>query len=55
VCITNQFFNNTATTHADLNNVELLRQTHLAELLQEFPVTMLDVEKLLYTQWDQPR
>jgi len=53
LCITNQFFNNTATTHADLNNVELLRQTHLSELLKEFPVTMLDVEKLLYAEWNQ--
>jgi HJR/Mrr/RecB family endonuclease len=52
VCVTNQFFNNTATTHAGLNNVELLNQTHLAEFLQKFPVTILDVEKLLFAEWE---
>ena len=51
VCITNQFFNNTAVTHAALNNVELLSQTHLDELLRQFPVSMLDVEKLLFAEW----
>jgi hypothetical protein len=54
VCITNQFFNNTAMTHAGLNNVELLDQNHLAELLKKFPVTMLNVEKLLFAEWASP-
>jgi hypothetical protein len=52
VCITNQFFNSTAMTHAGLNNVELLNQTHLAEFLQQFPITMLNVEKLLFAEWE---
>ena len=52
VCITNQFFNNTAMTHARLNDVELLSQPHLAELLQKFPVSILDVEKLLFAEWE---
>jgi superfamily II DNA or RNA helicase len=51
VCITNRFFNTTAHRHAELNNVELLDQTHLTRLLEEFPVTMLDVEQLLYAEW----
>jgi len=51
ICITNQFFNGTAKTHADLNSVKLLSQTQLAELLKEFPVTMLDVEKLVFAEW----
>lgn len=52
LCITNQFFNSTAKTHADLNNVELLSQTNLAKILEEFPVTLLDVERLLYAEWE---
>ena len=52
-CITNQFFNSTAQKHAELNNVELLGQTHLARILEEFPVTMLDVERLRYTEWER--
>jgi hypothetical protein len=51
VCITNQFFNSTAQKHAELNNVELLGQTQLAGILEEFPVTMLDVDKLRYAEW----
>jgi hypothetical protein len=51
VCVTNQFFNNTAKTHAELNNVELLNQTNLAELLRQFPVTILDVERLVFAEW----
>ena len=54
VCITNQFFNSTAKTHAELNNVELLGQTDLAALLEQFPVTMLDVERLRYAEWGRP-
>ena len=52
-CITNQFFNSTAQKHAELNNVELLGQTHLARILEEFPVTMLDVERLRYAEWER--
>ena len=51
ICITNQCFNGTAKTHADLNSVKLLDQTQLAQLLKEFPVTMLDVEKLVFAEW----
>jgi HJR/Mrr/RecB family endonuclease len=51
VCITNRFFNSTARRHAELNNVELLGQTQLASLLEQFPVTMLDVERLRLADW----
>ena len=36
------------------NSFELLGQTHLANLLQKFPVTMLEVEKLRYAEWERP-
>jgi SNF2-related domain/Restriction endonuclease/Helicase conserved C-terminal domain len=51
ICITNRFFNSTAETHADLNGVELLDQGHLGKILVETPVSMLDVEKLIYAEW----
>jgi superfamily II DNA or RNA helicase len=54
VCVTNRFFNSTAEKHAELNNVELLGQVHLAKMLEEFPITMLDIEKLLYAEWERP-
>jgi HJR/Mrr/RecB family endonuclease len=51
VCITNQFFNRQAHENAGLNAVELLDQTHLAKLLEEHEVTMLEVERMLYAEW----
>jgi hypothetical protein len=51
-CVTNQHFNGTAVVHARLNNVELYDQEKLAELLAQHPLTMLDVERLVYTDWD---
>ncbi|MBZ4194792.1 MAG: restriction endonuclease, partial [Candidatus Contendobacter sp.] len=54
VCITNQFFNNTAQRHAENNGVELYDQHQLAQLLQDYPVRLLNIERFLYTQWDQP-
>ncbi|MES2978374.1 MAG: restriction endonuclease [Pseudomonadota bacterium] len=54
VCITNQFFNRHAHENAALNSVELLDQTHLAGLLESHPVTMLEVEKMLYSEWQEP-
>lgn len=53
VGLTNQFFNGGAHEKASLNAVELLDQSHLAKLLAEHRVTMLDVERLLYTEWAQ--
>ena len=52
VCVTNQFFNGQAQENAKLNNVQLVDQHLLGELLQQNPTTMLEVEQLLYTQWD---
>ncbi|MGZ8340264.1 MAG: SNF2-related protein [Telluria sp.] len=51
VCITNQFFNHQAHENAVLNGVELLDQTHLAELLTMHAVSMLEVERMLFTDW----
>lgn len=53
VCFTNQFFNRQAHENAELNSVELLDQNNLEELLQRYPVTMLEVEKMLYSDWQQ--
>lgn len=53
VGLTNQFFNSGAHEKASLNAVELLDQSHLARLLTEYRVTMLDVERLLYNDWSQ--
>jgi len=52
VGLTNQFFNSGAHEKASLNAVELLDQSHLTKLLAENRVTMLDVERLLYDNWD---
>jgi len=51
-CVTNQGFNDTAMMHAELNGVELYSQERLAKLLREHPVTMADVERLLYREWE---
>jgi hypothetical protein len=51
VCITNQFFNGHATENASLNAVQLLDQEDLARLLDIYPVTMLDVERMLHSEW----
>ena len=53
VCFTNQFFNRQAHEHAGLNSVELLDQNSLKELLESYPVTMLEVERMLYSEWRQ--
>lgn len=51
ICITNQFFNRQAQENATLNAVELLDQTHLAQMLDLHEVTMLEVERMLYAEW----
>jgi Restriction endonuclease len=52
VCITNQAFNPTAHMHAAKNEVVLLDQQKLITLLQDYPVTMTEVEQLLYPKWE---
>jgi superfamily II DNA or RNA helicase len=51
VGVTNQFFNAQAHEQAELNDVELVDQHGLADLLHRYPVTMTDLERLLYTKW----
>lgn len=51
VCITNQFFNQQAIENAVLNDVELLDQSNLSALLEKHEVTMLEVERMLYAEW----
>jgi Holliday junction resolvase len=52
VCLTNQFFNKQAHENAILNSVELLDQGHLRSLLDRHPIMMLEIEKMLYTDWN---
>jgi len=51
--LTNQFFNFQAVENAELNGVTLLDQVALAALLEKYPVSMLEVERALYTDWSQ--
>jgi HJR/Mrr/RecB family endonuclease len=51
VGLTNQFFNRQAHEQAELNDVELVDQTKLVQLLRRHPVTMMDLERLLYSDW----
>lgn len=51
VGLTNQFFNAKAQEQAGLNQVTLLDQTNLAKLLVKYPVTMLELERILFTEW----
>lgn len=53
VGVTNQFFNTQAVEQAELNGVELVDQRRLGELLEQYSVTMMDLERLLYTEWSQ--
>lgn len=52
VGLTNQFFNAQAHEQAELNDVLLVDQTLLNEMLAKYPVTMLQIERLLYTDWE---
>lgn len=51
--LTNQYFNANAKAQeqADLNQVTLLDQTKLSESLVKYPVTMLELERILFTEW----
>lgn len=52
VCTTSQAFNPTAQMHAAKNDVVLVDQQKLIALLRDYPVTMTEVERLLYPTWD---
>jgi hypothetical protein len=49
----NQFFNAGAHERASRNRVELLDQNHLGQLLSEHTVTLLELERILYSDWAQ--
>ncbi|HDR9319807.1 TPA: hypothetical protein QDB16_006429 [Burkholderia vietnamiensis] len=51
VCVTNQFFNAQAQENAHLNSVALFDQKHLGDLLQAHETTMLEVERMLFAEW----
>ncbi|MBY4596397.1 SNF2-related protein [Ottowia caeni] len=51
VGLTSQSFNLQAHDNARLNDVMLLERPNLADMLNEHHVTMLDVERILYTDW----
>jgi hypothetical protein len=52
VGVTNQFFNSQAQSQAELNSVELIDQHRLGELLEQYSVTLMDIERLLYADWE---
>ncbi|MDX1252065.1 MAG: restriction endonuclease [Gammaproteobacteria bacterium] len=47
VAVTNQFFNDNARFHADLNKVRLVDQTNLAKLLDAYCVVRSEIEAML--------
>lgn len=51
VCVTNQFFGAQAHASARLSGVLLIEQPQLFAMLDETPVTLFDVEKILFTEW----
>lgn len=52
VCLTNQFFNSQAHQNATLNGVRLVEQSGLGELLGALPVSMIEVEQVLFADWE---
>lgn len=52
VGVTNQFFNAQAHEQAELNGVELIDQTTLGELLGRHHVSMTELERILYDEWE---
>ena len=50
--MSNQFFNIQAVEQAELNDVTLVDQSELGELLVRFPVTMLELERILFSEWE---
>jgi hypothetical protein len=55
VCVTNQFFNAGAGEQAKLNDVEVVDQRGTETMLRSHEVRKLDVESLLYAEWDKAR
>ncbi len=53
VGLTNQFFNPSAHQQAQLNGVELIDQNGLAQLLEQYPVKMLEIEQILFSEWER--
>jgi hypothetical protein len=51
ICIANQTFNENAHYHAKHNDVTLYEQNDIIQLLEVFPVTLSDVERILYADW----
>lgn len=49
--VTNQFFNDQAHAQAKLNNVTLIDQPRLDELLKQYPISMIEIENFIYTDW----
>lgn len=51
VGVTNQFSNAQAHEQAELNDVELVDQQQPGQVLERHPMTMMDLERLLYAEW----
>ena len=54
VGVTNQFFSAQAYEQAEINGVDLIDQRMLDELLLQYPVTMIEIELMLYSDWESP-
>ncbi len=48
VGITNQFFNSQAHDQANLNGIKLIEQPDLQKILQQYPVTMQEIDRVLH-------
>ena len=51
VCVTNQYFNGKAREQAAHNDVRLVNREELEKLAAEYPLTLVDVERVLYPDW----
>ncbi len=49
--LTNQYFNVQAQEQAKLNDVQLVNRERLKALLEQFPVQLLELERLLFVDW----
>jgi hypothetical protein len=52
VCVTNQYFNDSAREQARLNGVEIVDRDDIEGLLGRHPLSALDVERLKFDAWD---
>jgi HJR/Mrr/RecB family endonuclease len=52
-CITNQHFNSNAKEQAQMNNVQLIDRDNIKNFLTEYQIRRSDIDKHLFTNWNQ--